>query len=36
MSPYELVIDGSTYTVDIVEISNTRAAVAVNGITYQV
>lgn len=36
MSSYDLVIDGTPYQVDIVELAGTAATVTVNGVTYQV
>ena len=36
MSNYDLVINGSAYSVDIVEMSGAAATVVVNGVTYDV
>jgi len=36
MSSYDLVIDGTQYQVDIVELAGTAATVTVNGVSYQV
>jgi glutaconyl-CoA decarboxylase len=36
MSRYELVINGSPYTVEVVEVSGNHATVDVNGMTYRV
>ena len=36
MSRYDLVINGTEYSVDIVEMSGAAATVTVNGVTYQV
>jgi len=36
MSSYDLVINGTDYSVDIVEMSGTAATVTVNGVSYQV